>query len=260
MEKLRILITRYAGLVLPKIKGVFEFLRQWFMNQWRSHLKGVVYRFYLVIRVVVAIALFIFIVMALVAPAAELVSLPYRAQITPDTTLLAEQVKLEKALQREVAQLERRMNAFTPVYPYMIINTTENKFFVFKGQKLMMEGKCSTGSYIHLVTDTDQSWIFKTPRGVRRINGKTTNPVWRKPDWAFVEEGLPIPSPFHHSRFEYGVLGDYALSLGDGYLIHGTIYKRQLGMPVTHGCVRLNDDDLEYIYRNLEIGSKVYIY
>ena len=40
-------------------------------------------------------------------------------------------------------------------------------------------------------------------------------------------------------------LGDYALALGDGYLIHGTIYKRFLGMPVTHGCVRLNDEDLE---------------
>jgi lipoprotein-anchoring transpeptidase ErfK/SrfK len=56
------------------------------------------------------------------------------------------------------------------------------------------------------------------------------------------------------------VLGDYAMSLGDGYLMHGTLYKRFLGMPVTHGCVRLNDEDLEAIYNTLNIGSKVYIF
>lgn len=90
--------------------------------------------------------------------------------------------------------------------------------------------------------------------------GKITSPVWRKPDWAFVEEGLPIPSATHPSRYEYGVLGDYALSIGDGYLIHGTLYKRFLGMPVTHGCIRLNDEDLEAIYNTLAVGSKVYIF
>jgi len=60
--------------------------------------------------------------------------------------------------------------------------------------------------------------------------------------------------------YEYGVLGDYALSLGQGYLLHGTLYKRFLGLPVTHGCIRLNDEDLEVIYKNLDYGSKVYIY
>ena len=90
--------------------------------------------------------------------------------------------------------------------------------------------------------------------------GKTTNPVWKRPDWSFVEEGSPIPSANDDSRYEYGVLGDYALALGDGYMIHGTIYKRFLGMPVTHGCVRLNDDDLKVIYNTLNIGSKVYIF
>jgi len=31
-------------------------------------------------------------------------------------------------------------------------------------------------------------------------------------------------------------------------------------MPVTHGCIRLNDDDLEAVFNALSIGSKVYIY
>ena len=55
-------------------------------------------------------------------------------------------------------------------------------------------------------------------------------------------------------------MGDYALDLVDGYMIHGTIYKRLMGMPVTHGCVRLGDEDLEIVFNTLNIGSKVYIF
>ena len=102
--------------------------------------------------------------------------------------------------------------------------------------------------------------MFKTPKGEFRIQYKTTSPVWKKPDWAFIEEGLPVPSIDHYSRYEYGVLGDYALSLGRGYLIHGTLYQRFLGLPVTHGCIRLNDENLKLIYNSLSEGSKVYIY
>ena len=106
----------------------------------------------------------------------------------------------------------------------------------------------------------DRVWVFKTPKGKRWIQGKTTNPYWKRPDWSFIEEGSPVPPKDDPSRWENGVLGDYAMSIGDGYLIHGTIYKRFLGMPVTHGCVRLNDEDLKVIFNTLSIGSKVYIF
>jgi L,D-transpeptidase YbiS len=111
-----------------------------------------------------------------------------------------------------------------------------------------------------LESGEEQKWMFKTPKGQFRIQGKTTSPVWKKPDWAFVEEGLPIPPPNHHTRYERGVMGDYALSLGHGYLIHGTLYQRFLGLPVTHGCVRLDDEDLEAVYHSLSVGSRVFIY
>jgi L,D-transpeptidase YbiS len=119
---------------------------------------------------------------------------------------------------------------------------------------------CSTGSYIKLKHGDNKKWIFKTPKGEFKILNKTVDPVWKKPDWAFVEEGLKVPSANHPSRFEYGVLGDYSLSIGDGYLIHGTLYQRFLGLPVTHGCIRLNDENLELVYKSLPIGSKVYIF
>jgi lipoprotein-anchoring transpeptidase ErfK/SrfK len=162
---------------------------------------------------------------------------------------------------RDAQKLTRKFAAYTPGQSYLVINTTDNRFSLYRNKKPVREGFCSTGSYTRLTnTEGSRQWIFKTPKGRFWIQQKITSPLWVRPDWSFVEEGLPIPPANDESRYEYGVLGDYAMSLGDGYLIHGTLYKRFLGMPVTHGCVRLNDDDLETIYNTLNIGSKVFIF
>jgi hypothetical protein len=164
-------------------------------------------------------------------------------------------------LSKEVQKSSRKFAAYTPGQSYLVINTTDNRFRLFKNKQLVREGYCSSGSYIHLTSaEGTRHWIFKTPKGKFWIQQKITKPLWKRPDWSFVEEGLPIPPPDDPSRYEFGVLGDYAMSLGDGYLIHGTIYKRLLGMPVTHGCIRLNDADLEVIFKTLGLGSKVYIF
>ncbi len=169
-------------------------------------------------------------------------------------------IKQNKELEKQLKKLETKLETKTPKSPFLTVSTVMNEFSLYKNKKIYRHGRCSTGSYVLLEAGDNQKWMFKTPKGEFHIHGKTSNPVWKKPDWAFVEEGLPVPSANHHTRYEYGVLGDYALSLGEGYLLHGTLYKRFLGLPVTHGCIRLNDEDLEVIYRNLDYGSKVYIY
>ncbi|MBN1821130.1 MAG: L,D-transpeptidase [Prolixibacteraceae bacterium] len=163
-------------------------------------------------------------------------------------------------LEKEVESLQKKLGRLNPGKVYLVINTAENSFQVYKNKVLDYEGICSTGSYIHLEADGDKQYLFETPKGVFTVKNKIVDPVWRKPDWAFIEEGLPIPPPTHASRYEYGVLGDYALDIGNGYLIHGTLYQRFLGLPVTHGCVRLNDADLKYVYDTMQLGSKVFIY
>ncbi len=166
----------------------------------------------------------------------------------------------KKKIVQETKLINEKLDARTPKSFYLIINSSSNEFSLYKGFQLVKTDKCSTGSYILLKNSDQQQWMFKTPKGEFKIKSKTTSPVWKKPDWAFIEEGLPVPSANHDSRFEYGVLGDYALNLGQGYLIHGTLYQRFLGLPVTHGCIRLNDENLELIYNSLSVGSKVYIY
>jgi len=42
-----------------------------------------------------------------------------------------------------------------------------------------------------------------------------------------------------------GELGHFRLDLGNGYLLHGTPYAKSIGAAVTHGCVRLYDEDID---------------
>lgn len=169
-------------------------------------------------------------------------------------------VKQINSTQQRIAGLKKKIENLWPSEPYLIINTTKNTFVLRTKKKIIREGICSTGSYILLDAGDGQQWIFKTPKGQLRILGKIIDPVWIKPDWAFIEESLPVPAINDPDRLEPGSLGDYALKLGDGYMIHGTLYQRFLGLPVTHGCIRLGDDDLKEVYRNMQIGSKVYIF
>jgi len=221
-----------------------------------------IFRSFLIIVCTILVTFLLVLFILYIVPGLQEVSPVQKNEITNNQELKKDPLYKKQigVLTKDVQRLSVKSNAYTSGQSYIVINTTENKFFLYTNKKLVREGFCSSGSYTMLQTSGNKKWIFKTPKGKYWIHGKTTNPVWKRPDWSFVEEGSPIPSANDDSRYEYGVLGDYALALGDGYMIHGTIYKRFLGMPVTHGCVRLNDDDLKVIYNTLNIGSKVYIF
>ena len=57
-------------------------------------------------------------------------------------------------------------------------------------------------------------------------------------------------------------LGPYKLDMGDGYLIHGTHIHNEdsVGEAVSHGCVRMRNEDLEQLYRIVNTGTTVHIY
>ena len=52
-----------------------------------------------------------------------------------------------------------------------------------------------------------------------------------------------------------GVLGTRGLVLSDGYAIHGTNDPLSIGKKVTHGCIRLNNGDMETLYPYVSIGT-----
>ncbi len=157
-----------------------------------------------------------------------------------------------------VEKLEHQISAGRARGMFVLIDTASNRLYLRRGEKVLLEAVCSTGSGIQLVAG-DKHWTFRTPSGGFRIVSKTRNPWWRKPDWAYLEEGEPVPKR-ESDRFERGVLGAYALGIGNGYFIHGTLYTRLLGTNVTHGCIRLGAKELAYLARTAPIGTPVFIF
>lgn len=158
------------------------------------------------------------------------------------------------------AKLQKRLAALAPKGQYVVIDTANNRVYLREGERNLREMLASCGSGNVLVDPVGgRTWTFDTPRGQFQVRSKVNKPVWIKPDWAFIEEGEPIPSRTS-DRAEANVMGDYALGIGNGYFIHGTLYKRLLGRNVSHGCVRLGDEDLEFLFNVAKFGTKVIIF
>lgn len=155
----------------------------------------------------------------------------------------------------------KKLDALKPKGLYVVIDTGANRLWLKSGDKVIREAVVSCGSGGILKDPRGKrTWVFDTPRGQFTVKSKITNPYWVKPDWAFIEEGEPIPPKNSEDRFEAGTLGDYALGFGEGFFIHGTLYTRLLGRNVTHGCVRAGDDDLKFLFQSVPIGAKIFIY
>jgi L,D-transpeptidase YbiS len=157
-------------------------------------------------------------------------------------------------------KLQKKLAALTPKGQYIVIDTANNRVYLREGERTLRDMVASCGSGNVLVDPVGgRTWTFDTPRGQFQVKSKVNNPIWIKPDWAFIEEGEPIPKD-PRERADANVMGDYALGIGNGYFIHGTLYKRLLGRNVSHGCVRLGDADLEFIFKNTPLGTKVIIF
>ena len=158
------------------------------------------------------------------------------------------------------------------------------------------------------------TWTFNTPRGIHTVLSKEKDPVWVRPDWAYIEVArklslrlahidpgravvvddgrvleirnqvaglidadgnfapLPTDEEIIFGRVLYvppleaqnrrvpGQLGPYRLNLGNGVGLHGTVDSTSVGRAVTHGCMRLYDADIEWLYVHVPIGSRVYIF
>jgi lipoprotein-anchoring transpeptidase ErfK/SrfK len=76
-----------------------------------------------------------------------------------------------------------------------------------------------------------------------------------------VVNGNIIIPPYGTNQRKYkDVLGTHRLNLGDGYALHGTDNPASIGQSVSHGCVRLRNEDIETLYRIVPVGTPVYIY
>jgi hypothetical protein len=70
---------------------------------------------------------------------------------------------------------------------------------------------------------------------------------------------LFIPPLGTRNRRVERALGPYRLVLANGIGIHGTPFTDSIGRAVTHGCIRLTDDDIGWLYAHVPVGARVII-
>lgn len=76
-----------------------------------------------------------------------------------------------------------------------------------------------------------------------------------------VSDGRLIVPPLGTNQRRYeGVLGTHRLNLGNGYALHGTNQPQSIGRSVSHGCIRLLNEDIEHLYEVVPVGTPIYIY
>lgn len=102
---------------------------------------------------------------------------------------------------------------------------------------------------------------WETPLGETTVVAKAKDPSWWVPASVrreHAEMGDPLPSIVPPGPDN--PLGTRVLKLDmPGYLIHGTNQPYGVGMRVSHGCVRLYPENIEFLYSLIDIGEAVTI-
>ena len=86
-----------------------------------------------------------------------------------------------------------------------------------------------------------------TPVGEFSVQDKLENPTYYGPDGVIAADDPQNP------------LGEFWMSIGDGYGLHGTIDESTIGRAESRGCVRLKNQDVADLYDLLTVGSPVVI-
>jgi len=137
----------------------------------------------------------------------------------------------------------------------VILNLAEYRLYYFP------ETKAGETAYVMTYPISIGRMDWETPLGRTQIISKVRNPSWYVPQSVRDEhaaDGDPLPRIVPPGPDN--PLGKFAMRLGlPGYLIHGTNRPAGVGMRVTHGCVRMFPEDIEYLFTKVDVKTAVRI-
>lgn len=137
----------------------------------------------------------------------------------------------------------------------IILNIPEMRLYAYS--KVKADGTREVTTYP--IGIGKEGW--DTPYAKTRIIEKKKNPSWRPPKSIREEhEAKGDPLPLVVKAGPDNPLGHRAMRLGlPSYLIHGTNKPAGVGMRVSHGCIRLYPEDIESLFSQVNLGTRVQI-
>lgn len=142
---------------------------------------------------------------------------------------------------------------------YVVVDVDVNELRFMDGDQVLWRAPVGTGTGFRLTHHSGRDWRFDTPSGTLYVQYKEQNPTWFIPDWWFIENRRPIPPAGSPDRKQEGGLGAAAVYLGNELAIHGTDKPELLGRRVSHGCIRLSNENAVRLFHNVQIGTPVII-
>ena len=137
----------------------------------------------------------------------------------------------------------------------LVLNLAEYRMYYFPESQ---EGK---PAYVYTYPMSIGRMDWETPLGNTQIVAMAKDPAWYPPQSVRDEhaaDGDPLPRVVPPGP--ENPLGTRALRLGlPGYLIHGTNRPAGVGMRVSHGCVRMFPEDIEFLFEHIGVRTSVRI-
>jgi lipoprotein-anchoring transpeptidase ErfK/SrfK len=133
----------------------------------------------------------------------------------------------------------------TDAFEHVItINRSTNRLTLYDNGKVSRAFPVATGQA-----------IYPTPRGTFHIVVKYRNPWWYPPTSSSWAQGLkPVP-PGPSNPLGTRWMGISSPGVG----IHGTDAPASIGYSASHGCVRMQVPDAEWLFDQVDIGTTVHI-
>lgn len=131
----------------------------------------------------------------------------------------------------------------------IIINSAEMRLYYYpKGTNTVVVLPIGIGE---LGKDTPVDWVTSVQR---KKDGPTWTPT-KAMHAEYAARGETLPEVFPAGPDN--PMGLYALYVGRLYAIHGTNANFGIGLRVSHGCVRLRDNDIKWLFENVPVGTRV---
>ncbi|MDO2949109.1 L,D-transpeptidase family protein [Aeromonas simiae] len=135
------------------------------------------------------------------------------------------------------------------VHQGIVINVAEMRLYYFpKGKKVVHVLPIGIGQ---LGADTPENWVTSVQR-------KRANPTWTPTEnirRRYAAQGKTLPAVWPAGPDN--PMGLFALYIGKLYAIHGTNASFGIGLRVSSGCVRLRNEDIEYLFDQVPVGTRV---
>ena len=187
------------------------------------------------------------------APVAQTAPAPTAPAAAAQEQLAAKQEQIDQniakpqAVKRDIKHARETVRLSGYSAGTIVIKTNERHLYYVTGEGQAIRYRVGVGK-------AGMAWA-----GQSSIDGKYISPAWQAPDsirkdYSRLPPVVPGGSPSNP-------MGAAALTLSGGgqYAIHGTNNPGSIGGFVSHGCIRMYNQDIMDLYARVSVGTKVVV-